>query len=575
MSDDASDRPVYPGGIDAVLTQMEGRRDPFTYAEGEGLPPLDLRFAPLRDRIVGDPDADAAEAPPFRSSYHRKRHALRRELTGQSELVFLNALLISHLRKRSWPTHAPALFRRLWAEEGAHLIERLDPRWLVSSVSTFGDHGATAAQRSLGLALFTLMGTMKLYEFERLHSGHGPDTAFPLDRRVDAALPLRMDPYSLTSGGLDVNLIGRLWREAEGDAVLGPPARHLLTLLIHEPASLFRRLQVMRQRKARAAARPRPLPAPRDPPRWGLVATVDAAAADIARFVAHHLELGATALHLYLDTPNAEAEALLRERPEVHVTRCDAAYWSATGRARPEAHQLRQVRNATAVLQGAAPDLDWLAHIDVDEFLLPEGDIAQALRGLPRDATFARMAPVELLAPAPGEVPRHFKRTHRAAGRPPTVVEEIYPTFGLHLDGGFVSHVSGKVFARPGQEGVRFGIHTLRRGGAHLTTEHAVPGVALAHLHAASWEHFRDRFAFRRARGSYRVRENDGDRMSVGQILGFLHDTEGEEGLRAFFDEVCRDGPDLRARLSAHDMLVTRPLDLDGAVRRVFGQVPA
>ena len=116
MSDDGDTprdrRPTWPGGISAVLTQMEGRRDALTCAEGEAPPPADLDLALLAAQTVTDPDQDPAEAPPFRSSYHRKRHALRKELVGQSELVFLNGLLIAHLRKRSFPSHLPALFRR-------------------------------------------------------------------------------------------------------------------------------------------------------------------------------------------------------------------------------------------------------------------------------------------------------------------------------------------------------------------------------------------------------------------------------------------------------------------------------
>lgn len=98
--------PSYEGGFQQILDRMDGRRDPFSYAAGECLPPVDLDLAPLKSTKVGDPDADSAEAPPFRSSYHRKRHALRREFIDAPEICFLNGLLISHLRKRSWPDHA-------------------------------------------------------------------------------------------------------------------------------------------------------------------------------------------------------------------------------------------------------------------------------------------------------------------------------------------------------------------------------------------------------------------------------------------------------------------------------------
>ena len=243
--------PTYPGGMNALLAQMENRRDAFGYAPGEGLPEADLALAPLAGRIVGDPAQDPAEVPPFRSSYHRKRFALRDEFEGQTELCFLNGLLIAHLRKRSWPEQAPGLFLRLWATYGGHLLVRLDPRWLVSSATTFGDHGETPAQRSVGLALSALFGTMKLYESERLYSGRRADEPFGLDTKAEGPLPLKMDAAALCSGGLDVEMLGRLWREAERDPVIAPLAHHLLEMLVADRRTVLARLGAMRQSKER------------------------------------------------------------------------------------------------------------------------------------------------------------------------------------------------------------------------------------------------------------------------------------------------------------------------------------
>ena len=88
-----------------------------------------------------------------------------------------------------------------------------------------------------------------------------------------------------------------------------------------------------------------------DGQRWGLVSTIRAPLPVIARFAAHHLELGAQALHIYLDAPEAETAAFLERHPRIHVTRCDDAWWQATGKPRPEAHQLRQAHIATRCLR--------------------------------------------------------------------------------------------------------------------------------------------------------------------------------------------------------------------------------
>ena len=161
-----------------------------------------------------------------------------------------------------------------------------------------------------------------------------------------------------------------------------------------------------------------------------------------------------------------------------------------------------------------------------------------------------------------------------AAGVAKAKLEDIYPTFGMHLWGGFLSHVSGKVFARTGIEDARFGIHTLKYQGAEITDNQDLTSVAVAHFHAPSWEHFKRHLEFRQTKGSYRRKTDDPDKILLGDILDLLIEEDGEDGLRALFDEVALDTPDLRQRLSEHGMLVEHDFDLDGAVRRVFGDLP-
>ncbi|SFQ34509.1 Glycosyl transferase family 2 [Roseivivax halotolerans] len=585
MSKDTGKRPAYPGGIDAVLTQMEGRRDPITYAEGQALPPVDIDLAPLKATRISPPAEDPSEAPPFRSAYHRKRFALREEFTGASELACLHGLLIAHLRKRSWPNHAPALFRRLWAEEAEFLLAALDLRWQVSAVTTFGDHGATPEERASGLALSTLFGAMKLYETERLYSGRKPDAAFALDDKVKSKLPMQMDSYSILHGGLDVNMLGRLWQEAEAAPVIRPLAQHLIGALIDDPATIFQRLATMKARKQKRedGAKPEkkkpvnmaPVPAraarlTAGTLRWGVVATIKAETEAALRFAAHHLELGAHAMHIFLDVPQPETAAALSRDPRIRVITCDTAYWDGLGKPRMEAHQLRQVWNATRTLQTEADRLDWLAHIDVDEFLLPDRPIAEILADVTPSAALARITPVEALAPDDGSLPSAFKLTHAAAGTRKAEVQDIYPTFGMHLYGGFLSHTTGKVFARTGIPETRFGIHALKHRGAEVTNKVTLSDVILAHLHAPDWQTFLRHLDFRRTRGSYAKQSERPGRLGVADILGMLQDEDGEAGLRTFFDEICRDTPELRAKLAAHGMLKLHPLDLDGAVARVF-----
>lgn len=574
--------PTYPGGFAAILTQMEGRRDPFTYEDGEGLPPPDIDLAPLKRARV---DGRALSVDGSKSTYARKLRELSREFDGLPELMLLHGLLIAHLRRRSAPDHAAALFLRLWTEEHDWLLQRLDPRWLVSAITTFGDHGATETQRRLGQSLSLMFGMMKLYETERVYSGTDPDRPFGWEKRKFPPLALQMDAYALAAGGLDVNMLGRLWQDAGGDPVIAPLARHLLDLLIGDERTVFRRLRLMRQQREKAqkaegirAKRGHAAPAQHVPVparavaadvatlRWGTVSLIKAPLARIAHFAAHHLDMGADRLHIHLDEPHPEAVAWLSRHPRIEVTTCDAAWWAGQKKPRMKAHQLRQAWVATQTYHRT--DLHFLAHVDVDEFILCDAPLKPALAGLPRDIAAVHLPPAELLAGTTDL----FKLTPRDAGQDKAVLEDIYPNFGGHLRGGFISHREGKLIARCGIPGVRFGLHAVLLNGQPASNRMALPDVVLGHAHAPDWETFRRHLAFRMTQGSYR--KTDEEALGLRDILELLQHEDGEDGLRAFFTEVCEGNRRLTDALAAHGMLLRAPLDPDAKIMRIFGAIP-
>jgi hypothetical protein len=198
---------------------------------------------------------------------------------------------------------------------------------------------------------------------------------------------------------------------------------------------------------------------------WGIVATVKAPVADVLNFAAHHLELGAHRLYIYLDEPGDAAFAPLKAHPKVRVTTCDHSYWRKHKR-RPKKHQVRQSANASHAYRRA--EVDWLAHIDVDEFLWSQTPVAVQLAALPATALCARLFPAEALA-GDGNA---FKAVHRLRDRRADIVERLYPTYGRYLNGGFLSHVEGKLFLRTGLPGIGFRIHNAFQG------PHKNPGEA-------------------------------------------------------------------------------------------------
>jgi hypothetical protein len=243
---------TYPDAPDGVIQRWNNRRGPVIYGRREGLPGPDTDLALLAGQKV--PESDPPPAGRL-SHYKRKLWQLRAELRGMSELAVLNADLIVHLRRATFPDHAPALFRRIWTDHADLLMDELPTRWLISSVITFGDFGETEAQRRLGLSLNMLFSLMKLYEFERLTSGHGPEELFRKKRKKGSRLPMGMLDFGLDRGGLDYNLLAPIWEEALAEPVAGPLSLCLLDRLNADPGTLFRRLQGMREGRQAYLAR--------------------------------------------------------------------------------------------------------------------------------------------------------------------------------------------------------------------------------------------------------------------------------------------------------------------------------
>ncbi|MDP3197916.1 hypothetical protein [Tabrizicola sp.] len=246
--DSDTDGPIetYPGAPDSLVAIWKQRRRQLKLAPWDWFPPADLDLSPLLAARI------PATLPPLegRQSLHAKKlHLMRTELAGKPELAALNAILIAHLRKRRFLPHTPALFRRIWTEAGAALMPELPGRWLISSAITFGDHGETEAQRRIGLSINILFSLMKLYEFERFHSGFAAETPFPTRWVRRRRLPLGMPHFNLEVGGLDINLLAQIWNEARQEPVVGPLACYLLQRLNEDPGTLFRRIGMMRADK--------------------------------------------------------------------------------------------------------------------------------------------------------------------------------------------------------------------------------------------------------------------------------------------------------------------------------------
>jgi hypothetical protein len=314
-----------------------------------------------------------------------------------------------------------------------------------------------------------------------------------------------------------------------------------------------------------------------DTPLWGTVSTIKAPLEAILRFAAWHLEAGAHRIYIYLDEDVPETFAALKAHPRIRVMHTDAAYW-AKRKGRPAKHQVRQSMNARHA-NNRKPEVDWLAHIDVDEFLLSDRPIAEHLAALPSDCIAARVRPVEALAPGPGTPAGEtaFKAFHLDQAKRQEAAERCFPTWGAHLSGGFLSHVAGKLFFRAGTKGLQIKIHNVILNEVSNPGGRDLPGIELGHFHADSWAHFLEAYRFRLAKGSYRAELKPQVRsqgaLSLHDLFQVIEADGGEPALRAFFEEVCVASDSLCAALDAEGLLRRRRLNLDSLRAKHFPHV--
>lgn len=307
---------------------------------------------------------------------------------------------------------------------------------------------------------------------------------------------------------------------------------------------------------------------------WGIVSTIKAPARDVLNFCAWHIDLGAHRMFIHLDAPDPDLFALLKAHPRIRPVTCDETYWKRLGKARPKKHQVRQSHNATRTYLQRA-DVDWLAHIDVDEFILADRPIPDLLDASGPECQVARMRPIESLSPSdtPNNT-RYFKDLVADRKERLRLSSQVWPTYGAHLQGGFLSHVAGKIFARTGVSNAEFRIHNLLVGDKKNPGQQELGAVRLAHLHAKTWDDFLGQYRFRLDRGSYRAelkpaRPQDQGGLTLHDLFQMIEAEGGETALRHFFDEVCAATPEHLDRLENAGLLVDLGRDFTADLDRV------
>ena len=289
---------------------------------------------------------------------------------------------------------------------------------------------------------------------------------------------------------------------------------------------------------------------------WGLVATVKAPEEELLAFVAYHLSLGANRLWLYFDDPEDPAFDRISKLPQVTATRCTNWYWAWRG-GRREPLYLRQISNALHAQSKCR--LDWLGHIDVDEYLYASRPVADILAEMPKSVPNLRVEPFEAMhdASLPDDIftARHFRGPLGAQYR--VLHPEIFGPMAAVVSKGSLSHIIGKSFCRPRVPGMAIALHDVILNKQKLRTPFH-PELRLLHFHAQDPVGWRRALPFRLESGAYHFEEER-------QLHAFLS-TADDKALQAFYDATMTLTPEKIALLQAQDRLITADLGLRARV---------
>ena len=317
--------------------------------------------------------------------------------------------------------------------------------------------------------------------------------------------------------------------------------------------------------------------------RWGIVCTVLAPPETLGDFLAYHLDLGASEIHVFLDDDSPENLAAFGDTDRVYIHKTHDGFWERHKRGyRPEKHQTRQAWAANWLYHHHPLELDWITHIDVDEFLCPQGDIGQILAKAEPHENWLRIRPAEALVyeGAEGLDPDTTYAKAYSPHRPKDnfIFDDIYPTFWRYLRSGFLSHLQGKLFFRTNQNRQIIDIHITARRGIPIPPDRVLDEIELCHLHYPSRKIWSEKVPFRMERGSYIAADPDKLKaeafdLNLHHLFSILSAKDSEVTLDDFFDEVCLASPKLIEKLRDHNLLKTFQLDTQNKRRAYFPEL--
>jgi Glycosyl transferase family 2 len=197
-------------------------------------------------------------------------------------------------------------------------------------------------------------------------------------------------------------------------------------------------------------------------PTWGVVMTVNEPSALVISNAAWHISTGAQEVHLYFDRPNDPVLQTVAAIQQVRVVECNEEYWSRANVKRPHSQTRRQFINANDALKHCS--VDWLAHIDADEFLLQNSPIQRELKSIQEIGAALHFDVRERVYFHNSSACSIFDGAFRSRSQMPAALDRsIFGELNRYLQRGLLSHCAGKT-AVPTNQDFLLGVHSAYKG---------------------------------------------------------------------------------------------------------------
>jgi hypothetical protein len=291
----------------------------------------------------------------------------------------------------------------------------------------------------------------------------------------------------------------------------------------------------------------------------------------IHSFVAHHLQLGAKELFLFVDDPDANLTTLCNNPDgKVKLFYCTDHYWRTYhGIAKPEDHRRRQVLNANLAL--ALSTADFIAHIDIDEFILSHRPIQEVLASLPFQCNGLRLLPAEAIY---SEVPRTygqafsnlFKRRLNDDKSGNRILSELHGSEASLLEKGLQGHNVGKVIVRK-RDTLKLNLHFASHHNKKLSYAFS-DSVELLHFVFQGPADWLDKYARRLASSRYAFEKPTRQKQWRSVVEAA---SRGVDELWSLYTNLNIYDADRIRSLERHGLLVRHELDLPAKAQAILG----